>query len=229
MKYCDNQFFALSNQGFKSPAFAGKAVCHLFAHSPNFRGQKTRKQLIHKAFSLWHLYCLRVLVGLTEPDPNQYDAIIRQKVKVIQAAKNFGQAATFIIADDAERHNREIDVFGEIAVKRLKQPYRREFSEADIKQMVSAYQSGETTTIKLAERFGCSKTTINKLLRQHGVEVTRAKAQARLNADAVVAMYDEMRTTEEIAECFHVHPQVVIRCLRANGVKIRSRWDYAKK
>lgn len=169
------------------------------------------------------------LVGLTEPDPNQYDAIIRQKVKVIQAAKNFGQAATFIIADDAERHNREIDVFGEIAVKRLKQPYRREFSEADIKQMVSAYQSGETTTIKLAERFGCSKTTINKLLRQHGVEVTRAKAQARLNADAVVAMYDEMRTTEEIAECFHVHPQVVIRCLRANGVKIRSRWDYAKK
>lgn len=169
------------------------------------------------------------VVGLTEPDPNQYDAIIRQKVKVIQAAKNFGQAATFIIADDAERHNREIDVFGEIAVKRLKQPYRREFSEADIKQMVSAYQSGETTTIKLAERFGCSKTTINKLLRQHGVEVTRAKAQARLNADAVVAMYDEMRTTEEIAECFHVHPQVVIRCLRANGVKIRSRWDYAKK
>ena len=169
------------------------------------------------------------VVGLTEPDPNQYDAIIRQKVKVIQAAKNFGQAVTFIIADDAERHNREIDVFGEIAVKRLKQPYRREFSEADIKQMVSAYQSGETTTIKLAERFGCSKTTINKLLRQHGVEVTRAKAQARLNADAVVAMYDEMRTTEEIAECFHVHPQVVIRCLRANGVKIRSRWDYAKK
>lgn len=172
---------------------------------------------------------LLILVGLTEPDPNQYDAIIRQKVKVIQAAKNFGQAATFIIPDDTERHNREIDVFGEIAVKRLKQPYRREFSESDIKQMVSAYQSGETTTIKLAERFGCSKTTINKLLRQHGVEVTRAKAQARLNADAVVAMYDEMRTTEEIAECFHVHPQVVIRCLRANGVKIRSRWDYAKK
>lgn len=169
------------------------------------------------------------MVDLTEPDPNQYDAIIRQKVKVIQATKNLGQAATFIISDDAERHNREIDVFGEIAVKRLKQPYRREFSEADIKQMISAYQSGETTTIKLAEQFGCSKTTINKLLRQHGVEVTRAKAQARLNADAVVAMYDEMRTTEEIAECFHVHPQVVIRCLRANGVKIRSRWDYAKK
>lgn len=170
-----------------------------------------------------------LMVDLTEPDPNQYNAIIRQKVKVIQAAKNLGQAATFIIPDDAERHNREIDVFGEMAVKRLKQPYRREFSEADIKQMISAYQSGETTTIKLAEQFGCSKTTINKLLRQHGVEVTRAKAQARLNADAVVAMYAEMRTTEEIAKCFHVHPQVVIRCLRANGVKIRSRWDYAKK
>jgi len=169
------------------------------------------------------------VVGLTEPDPNQYDAIIRQKVKVFQAAKNLGQAATFIISDDAERRNREIDVFGEIAVKRLKQPYHREFSETDIKQMISAYQSGEATTIKLAKQFGCSKATINKLLRQHGVEVTKAKAQARLDTDAVVAMYAEMHTTEEIGKQFGVHPQVIIRCLKANGVKIRSRWDYTAK
>lgn len=169
------------------------------------------------------------MVGLTEPDPNQYDGIIRQKVKAFQNVKNLGQDANGIMPSDTGRENWVIDEFGEIAVKRLKHPYRREFSEADIKQMISAYQSGGTTTIKLAEQFGCSKATINKLLRQQGVEVTKAKAQARLNANVVVAMYDEMRTTEEIAKCFHVHPQVVIRCLRANGVKIRSRWDYAEK
>ena len=29
-----------------------------------FRGKKAHKQLMHKAFSLWHLYCLRVLAEM---------------------------------------------------------------------------------------------------------------------------------------------------------------------
>ena len=124
--------------------------------------------------------------------------------------------------------NREIDAFGEIAVKRLKQSYCRDFSDTDVEQIISSYQSGEST-IGLAKQFGCNKGTINKLLRQHGVKVIRGKAQAKLDAAVVIAMYEEMHTSEEIAKQFKVHPQVVIRCLKANGVKIRTRWDYAKK
>lgn len=168
------------------------------------------------------------MVGLTELDPKQYEAIIRQKVKVTQAAQNLGQTATAIIPDDVEWHNREIDEFGEIAVKRLEQPYRKVFSDADVEQIISSYQSGKST-IELAKQFGCSKGTINKLLRQHGVEVIREKAQAKLDTAAVIAMYEEMRTSEEIAKQFKVHPQAVIRCLKANGVKIRNRWDYVRK
>ena len=49
-------------RGFKSLQLLEKADWHLSAESSNFGMQKTRKQLTHKAYSLWHLYCLRVLV-----------------------------------------------------------------------------------------------------------------------------------------------------------------------
>lgn len=126
--------------------------------------------------------------------------------------------------------SRVIDEFGEVAVKRLKQSYRRDFSDDDIALIISSYQSGDTTTIDLAEQFGCSKGTINKLLREHGVTVTKAKAQAKLDEKVVVAMYEEERhTIDEIAKCFGVSPYPIKSCLLRNGVKIRSRWDYVNK
>lgn len=125
--------------------------------------------------------------------------------------------------------SRVIDEFGEVAVKCLEQPYRRDFSEDDIALIISSYQSENATTIDLAEQFGCSKGTINKLLRQHGVNVTKAKAQAKLDDKLVVAMYEEQHTIEEIAKRFGVSSYTVNQCLRRNGVKIRSRWDYVNK
>lgn len=94
--------------------------------------------------------------------------------------------------------------------------------------MLSGYKAGKTT-INLAKEFGCCKNTINKLLRGHGVNVTKAKVQAKLDANVVIVMYEEICTSEEIAKQSGVHPQAVIRCLEANGVKIRSRWDYMRK
>ena len=41
-----------------------------------FRGKKAHKQLMHKAFSLWHLYCLRVLVDLNQ----EYTNTSRKKI-----------------------------------------------------------------------------------------------------------------------------------------------------
>ncbi len=159
-----------------------------------------------------------------ELDPNKCKAILHHKAMVFQT-NSAEITPTTVISDEAELHNKEIDKFGELAVKRLKRPYRREFSDDEIEQIVSGYKSGNTT-IKLAEQFGCSKNTINKLLRQHGVEIVREKAQAKLDVEKVITMYEEMHTTAEIAGYFGVKPSSVIRCLRAHGVKIRSRWDY---
>lgn len=161
------------------------------------------------------------MVGLTRLDSNKYKTLITRK-------RQFDYSPAAIVSEVEVSSNREIDEFGEIAVKRLEQLYCKDFSEDDIKLIISCYQSG-STTIDLAEQFGCSKGTINKLLRKCGVNVTKAKAQAKLDAEIVIAMYEERHTIEEIAQHFGVSPYTVNRCLHSNGVKIRSRWDYAKK
>ena len=104
-----------------------------------------------------------------------------------------------------------------MAVKRLKQLYRKDFSEDDIELIISSYQSGNTT-IDLAEQFGCSKGTINKLLRKCGVNVTKAKAQAKLDDRVVIAMYKEERhTIEEIAQHFGVSSYTVVSTSGTGG------------
>ena len=162
------------------------------------------------------------MVGLTRLNSNKYKTLIKRR-------RQFVHSPASVVSEVGVSSNREIDAFGEIAVKRLEQLYRKDFSEDDIELILSSYQSGNTT-IDLAKQFGCSKGTINKLLRKCGVNVTKAKARAKLDDGVVVAMYEEERhTIEEIAKYFGVSPYTVNRCLHSNGVKIRSRWDYVKK
>lgn len=103
------------------------------------------------------------------------------------------------------------------------------FSEEEINTIISSYQAGISTK-KLALQFHCSKTTISKLLKKHGVEIIICKAQAKINPEIVIAMYAEMHTLVEIGQKFGVNPEVISNCLRDHGVQIRSgRWDYEEK
>ena len=77
--------------------------------------------------------------------------------------------------------------------------------------------------------FKVSKNTIVRLLREQGVEITRSKAQARLNAKKVISMYEDGLTSTQIAKQLGVGAQVILRCLKNHGVKIKSRWDYEQK
>lgn len=168
------------------------------------------------------------LVGLLGLELNKYEAVLRYKAELLQVTTNTGQIPITIIADKAESYNREIDKFGETAVKRLNQSYYKDFSDADVEQIISYYESGKTTT-ELAKQFGCSKGTISKLLRQHGINVTKAKAQMKLDVKTVILMYKERYTMAEIAGHFGVSTYSINRCLHSNGVKIRNRWDYQTK
>ena len=163
------------------------------------------------------------LVGLSELDSNKYKAILKAKKQITQQVLH---QADSTVEDAPPCSDKVIDQFGEIATTCLKQPYRREFSEQDVGQMVAGYKSG-MTTIELAKQFQCNKGTINKLLRQHGVRITKAKAQAKLNVDKVLSMYENMHTIEDIAKYFNVSSYTVNRCLKAHNVKIRGRWDYS--
>lgn len=103
------------------------------------------------------------------------------------------------------------------------------FSQEEIDTIISSYQAGISTK-KLALQFHCSKTTISKLLKKHGVEIVICKAQAKINPEIVIAMYAEMHTLVEIGQKFGVNPEVISNCLRDHGVQIRSgRWDYEEK
>lgn len=164
-----------------------------------------------------------LMVGLSELDSNKYRAILKAKKQI---TKQVLHQTGFMVEDAPPCSDKVTDQFGEIATTRLKQPYRREFSEQDVRQMVAGYKSG-MTTMELAKQFKCNKGTINKLLRQHGVRITKAKAQAKLNVDKVLSMYENMHTIEDIAKYFNVSSYTVNRCLKAHNVKIRGRWDYS--
>ena len=90
----------------------------------------------------------------------------------------------------------------------------REFSEAELQEIISLYQAGKATR-ELGEMFKVSKTTITKLLRKQGVEVTKSKVQARLNAKEIISMYKNGYTAEKIAKHFEVCPQTILDCLRS--------------
>ena len=167
---------------------------------------------------------MRFFEGLSELDSNKCKAILRYRHQIEERIQCFSSSTP---AQETAKERKQLDKFGEVSISYLQQSYHIEFSKEEIEQIISSYQSGESTR-KLAEQFSCSKTTISDLLRQHGIAVIKCKAQAKLDIAKVISMYHEYHTTEEIAKMFGVSSSTINRCLRRNGVKIRSRWDYKK-
>lgn len=133
----------------------------------------------------------------------------RLDVKKYQTILNFKHQINnvppkHILSESAKISNKQVDEYGEIVVSHLEQT-RREFNENELKEMSSLYQSGKTTR-EIGEIFGVCKTTIVKLLREQGVEVTRSKVQAKLNAEEVISLYKNGYTSGKIAKQFGVNP-----------------------
>ena len=164
-----------------------------------------------------------MMVGLSELNSNKYKTILRYKTRISEYAKTI--PTSNILPESLSLNNKTTDKFGDIRVKTLKRPYRREFTPTEVGEIIALYNSGENT-IKLAKQFNCSKSTINKLLRQNGVLVTKKKARIKIDVDKAISMYTEMSTLEEIGEYFDVSTHTVREILLENGVKMRTRWDY---
>jgi transposase-like protein len=52
---------------------------------------------------------------------------------------------------------------------------KRNFTEAEIQSLVTNYRDNGLTVYQLADKYGCHRNTISKVLRQNGVEVTIRK------------------------------------------------------
>lgn len=162
-----------------------------------------------------------LIMELSGLDSKKYQTILKFKSQLPDCPPEH------ILSENITAGNKQVDEYGELAVKHLTQTHR-EFNEDELQEIVSLYQAGKSTR-KIGEMFGVCKTTIANMLRRQGVNVTRSKVQARLDADEVIAMYKNEITAEKIAKQFGVNPQTILNCLRSHGVKIRSRWDYKQE
>ena len=72
------------------------------------------------------------------------------------------------------------------------------------------------------------KTTISSALKKAGIVPDKRKAQKKMDTEKVIKMYSEYCTAAEIGKEYGVNPNAVIKCLRDNGITIRSRWDYPR-
>ena len=108
-------------------------------------------------------------------------------------------------------------------VKRIQQN-QKQLNVEEIKLLIAEYENGKST-YALARQFDCHRGTVSNVLKRHGVNVTHSKV-GKLDVADIVTMYGQMHTTAEIAEKYNVGPQLILRCLREHGVKIRRRWDY---
>jgi DNA invertase Pin-like site-specific DNA recombinase len=158
------------------------------------------------------------VVALTDIDSNNYNAVLRFK-KTLSARGNptsFGESISL--------PSRKVNEYGETVAGHMIQEQKR-LSDEEIQRLIKEYQNGKSACA-LAKQFGCHRTTVSNVLKKCGVNVTNRKAERKLNISDVVAMYEENHTSEKIAKKYEVSPQAVIRCLREQGITIRSRWDY---
>ena len=109
-------------------------------------------------------------------------------------------------------------------VKNVTRRQKHTFSNEEITDIVTAYESGASTN-NLAEKYDCHRRTIANQLKKQGVTVTREK----LDLGDAVQMYESGLTTKEIAEKYHMSDNAVSYRLKKAGVRMRTRWDYSQR
>ena len=125
-----------------------------------------------------------------------------------------------------QSENLKENEYGEKEVQQIRQT-QKYLSDQERAEIADAYRSGKTT-YELAEEYGCHRRTIVEALKKQGIVPNKAKSQKKLNVETVVKMYSEFHSAEEIGKLFGVGRDVIVKCLRKNGVAIRSRWDYPR-
>ena len=156
-------------------------------------------------------------MGLTEFDSKHFARLIKYRKETLLQGDN-------TISTTPKSTENYIDEYGENVRRKIHQPQKR-LSEADISAIIREYKSGVNTYI-LATKYGCHRTTIsNCLKKKNGINVTIEKLTEESIVE-VVALYESGLNTTQIAERFECSYPTILRHLRNNGVKMRTRWDY---
>jgi len=162
-------------------------------------------------------------VELPDLDYKQLDRLIAHKRRartlpngtiIPQKSASVKTAATFISED------------GETVVRQVRQ-IQKHLSEDEVAQIIRAYQGGKSANV-LAREYGCNRKAICDHLKKHDVTVSRSKIRSEETVRHIIALYEANHLIEEIAKLYDVSKSSINRLLHANGVNVRSRWDYER-
>ena len=156
-------------------------------------------------------------MGLTGPQLNY--KMLAEKVKQIRASTPVDSEPDTELVDLSYAPNNTI--------KSISQQQKHEFSEKEVAKMIRRYRAGETV-YKLAKDFGCHRSTISAVLRRNGVTVTLVKSEKMFDPAEAAALYEAGMKSKEIGKRFGVSEQTIRDCLKKQGIKMRTRWDYPR-
>lgn len=126
------------------------------------------------------------MVPLSDPDSNNYHKLMRFKQSISARLYEVG------LNEKIPSETRKINKYGEIIATRIKQE-QRYLNEDDIQILITEYLNGKSA-YQLSKRFGCSRTTVGRILRRHNVIVTNDKIARKLDAPDIVYIYENPKS-----------------------------------
>ncbi len=111
------------------------------------------------------------------------------------------------------------------AIKNLKQQHKHRLSNNEITEMIRLYKTGKTV-YELAEKYGCHRVTVSNILKRNGVAVSVEKSIKLFNPIEAADLYLAGMKSKDIGIRLGVSEQTIRKCLKKQGIKIRTRWDY---
>ncbi len=116
----------------------------------------------------------------------------------------------------------------EITVKNLKQQHKHQFSNNEIAEMARQYRAGKTI-YELADEYGCHRVTVSAILKRNGVTVSVEKSEKMFDPAKAAELYESGMKSKDIGIRLGVSEQTIRKCLKKQGIRIRTRWDYSSK
>ena len=170
-----------------------------------------------------------MLVGLTGLYSNQIKKILDFKKSLsVRSLTEAGGNNSTSSDENSIAHFRRIGKYGDTEVVHYKQKQKHDFSEKEVAEMIRRYKTGETV-YELAAAFGCHRSTVSAVLKRNGVVVTLVKSEKMFDPTEAAALYEDGMKSKEIGKRFGVSEQTIRDCLKKQGVKMRTRWDYPRE
>ena len=107
-----------------------------------------------------------------------------------------------------------------LIARKLVQPQKL-FREHEKTHIIIEYNDGATVN-ELAKKYSCNRETISRLLMIHGIHVAYGIVAARGKEAEIIEMYEAGLSSLKVANEIGISQASVLRCLREQGIKIRS-------